>query len=173
MWYTPRDRSVRIRNPQENPMLGTSIAVLKPLAAVGAIALVGMGGYNFATSGCPLGSCSSKNANTALTSNTDSKALDSSCGSCPSMTQPETTALVSHSEGAAADSVCSDAMKAACESMGECPEALMAHCETAGECPMGGQAELVADKQTECEKACDDAGEQTAEAEAAEDTSEG
>lgn len=143
---------------------GTTLCILKPLLAVAAVAAVGMGGYNLATDGCILGSCGSKESNTTLTSHSDAKQPESGC--CASKRDAEPTAMLASQESAEPQG-CPEAMKAACEAMGECPPGMMAHCEgEAGECPMGGGATaslLVAettegaacDAKSECEKACD------------------
>ena len=166
---------------------GTTLCFFKPVLAVAAVAAIGMGGYNFARTGCLLGSCDAKDANTTLTAVSDAKEPKTGC--CPSEREAESTALLASRTETAEG--CSDAMRQACEAMGECPEGMMAHCETAGECPMGAQAvqtSLVSDQKvegecegaSECEKACDGApktdcqeAEQTADAESDTETSEG
>lgn len=175
--------------------LGT-LSVLKPLIAVGALAVGGMGAYNFATTGCPLGSCDATKGTAAVTP--ASTPVESSC--CSSKKDAETT-LVADTKDACEGMTCEsstdavaetvsfdkaaacEAMKAACEAAGECPEAMKAACDAAGmDCHMdqAAEARLVADTaegechgKTECEgkTECQDASDEVAQLET--ETSEG
>ncbi|VAX42274.1 hypothetical protein MNBD_PLANCTO03-1436 [hydrothermal vent metagenome] len=161
-----------------------ALSIFKPILIVGAIAAIGMGGYNLATTGSPLGSCNKANHNTGVLAASDADAPKSSCdmGSYDAKaTQAqladfgtETPKAIDMPKGEG----CSEAMKAACETMDDCPEAMMAQCGDAEDCPKGAaKAGLAADhcedkKATECEKPADP--ELTADAEQIEtETSEG
>jgi len=159
-----------------------ALSIFKPILIVGALAAVGMGGYNLATTGSPLGSCSKAAQSSAVLPVSD--APKSTCGtsSCDSMTAPAQLTTFDAEAPKAADTSkgegCSEAMKAACETMDACPEAMMAQCGDAADCPKGAaKAGLAADhckdkKATECEKPADP--ELTADAEQIEtETSEG
>lgn len=160
---------------------GTPLCFFKPVLLVAALAGIGMGGYNLATTGCPLGTCSDTAQNTTLTPASNTRPAKSGCGSCVLDGQTEQAMLTStSSENGAENGECPDAMKAACETMGECPEGMMEHCQTSGECPMAGaKTQTVADHcegmdQAECEKACESGSEKpagpTAEAETTTET---
>lgn len=152
---------------------GTPLCVFKPLLVVAALAAVGMGGYNLATTGCPLGTCDKPDQSTTLTAANDVRAAESSRGSCAGEVGTEQAILASVTTDSAAAAGCTDAMRAACETMGECPEGMMAHCQSAGECPMAGaKAAQVAGhcegmEPADCQRGCDMpvAPEQTADAE--------
>lgn len=160
---------------------GTPLCFFKPVLLIAALAGVGMGGYNLATTGSPLGACNKAEQNTTLTADSSAQPTKSGCGSCPLEGQTEQTMLTStSSETPAEPGQCSDAMKAACEVMGECPEGMMEHCQTAGDCPMdGAKTQTVANQgegmdQAECQKACESGSEKpagpTAEAETTTET---
>lgn len=144
-----------------------TLSILKPLVAVGALAVGGMGAYNFATTGCPLGSCDAPEA-TAMTA--ASTPVESSCCASKQTTEvtlvadtaaetdcatkcsgEETVAeLASFDAGMTAETC--EAMKAACDAAGECPEAMKAACDAAGmDCHATADATLVSDTtETEC-----------------------
>lgn len=145
---------------------GTPLCFFKPVLAVAAIAAVGMGGFNLATSGCLLGSCHAKAGQaTTLTSTGDASAPKSGC--CSGSQEAEPTAMLANMTADDCQG-CPDAMREACEADGGCP-AMMSHCESGGECPFSGktaQTSLVADKaadkdagecpmQGACDKPCD------------------
>jgi hypothetical protein len=160
---------------------GTPLCVFKPLLIVASVAALGMGGYNLATTGCPLGSCDAPEQTTDITAVNLEQSELSGRGSCVEQTDGiETAQLVNLDESGE----CSEAMMAHCETGGECPMEMKAHCETDGECPMGAsQTEMVAlqteaNEPSDCQKACEAenaaTAEQTADAEQADaDTSEG
>ncbi|MFG0244123.1 MAG: hypothetical protein ACF8R9_15165 [Phycisphaerales bacterium JB054] len=142
-----------------------TLSILKPLVAVGALAVGGMGAYNFATTGCLLGSCDAPET-TAMTA--ASTPVESSC--CASKQTAETT-LVADTADADCATKCSgeesaaelasfesgmtaetcEAMKDACEAAGECPEAMKAACDAGIDCHATADATLVSDTtETEC-----------------------
>jgi len=140
---------------------GTPLCFFKPVLLVAALAGIGMGGYNLATTGCPLGTCKDDQQTTTLTSTSQAQPTKSECGMCPSEAQTDQTVLTGLQADASQPGTCSDAMRAACDAMGECPDGMMEHCQTAGECPMAGaETQMVADQcegldKTECQKACE------------------
>lgn len=109
---------------------GTALCFMKPVLVVAGIAAVGMGGYNFATTGCPLGRCEAgTTAGVATPAGHTSTKDGCPMGGCSSEGSSEAVLLTSttpneagHGACAGMDaSLCSDAMKAACETTGECP----------------------------------------------------
>ncbi len=137
-----------------------AVSILKPILIVGALAAVGMGGYNLTTTGCVLRSSDTPEQSTTLVSVSDGEKADSSCGSGPCDSEASETTeveLASFDADASKAEGCSDAMKAACEVMGECPEGMMEHCADAEDCPTGeAKVSLVADQSaakesTECD----------------------
>lgn len=129
-----------------------TLSLLKPVVAVAALAVGGMGAYNFATTGCMLGSCDGdKAAVTAVAT-----PVASSC--CASEKVAETTLVAETKSESDCAMACeseaktqlvsnevADAMKAACDYTGECTEAMKAACSAAGiECEDAASSTLVA-----------------------------
>lgn len=119
---------------------GTPLCFFKPVLIVAALAGVGMGGYNIATKGCPLGSCD--RGAKAVTASHTSQTPE---GVCPitGRQRGEAGAVLTASENqnpACDGSGCSTDMMAACEAMGVCPMGGAGHCDQADDsaCPMGG-----------------------------------
>ena len=141
-----------------------ALSLFKPILIVGALAAVGMGGYNLATTGSPLGSCNKTNHNTGVLAASDAEAPESSCamGSYDAKaTQAQLTDFGTETPKAAG---CCDDKKETVKAMDECPEGMMAQMEKTGACSMGAanKADLPADhgedmNATECEKNMDPA----------------
>lgn len=152
-----------------------ALSILKPIVAVGALAVGGMGAYNLTTTGCVLGSCGSAESGAMAAASTP---VESSC--CASKQTAEATLVADTASETDCATKCSgeetvaelasfepgmtaetcEAMKAACDAAGECPEAMKAACDAAGiDChATGAEASLVADTaegecsgKTECE----------------------
>ncbi len=149
-----------------------TLSLLKPLVAVGALALGGMGAYNFATTGCPLGTTCDTTEGAAVTAAATTQA-ESSCHS--NVAAVETTlvadaageddcatrcataakaapGLVNFDAETATTAEACEMMKAECDegAADHCSEAMKAHCDTAGMEFSEGSA-LVADAtETDC-----------------------
>ena len=167
-----------------------ALSILKPIIAVGALAVGGMGAYNFSTTGCVLGSCGSADSATMTAAATP---VESSC--CPGEKAAEATLVADTASKTDCATKCSDgeavaelasfgsamtaeaceAMKAACDTAGECPEAMKAACDAAGiDCHATADATLVSDTtETECESKteCESGSDEVAHIES--DTTEG
>ena len=165
-----------------------TLSILKPLVAVGALAAGGMGAYNFATTGCLLGSCDAPEA-TAMTA--AATPVESSC--CASKQTAEATLVADTAAEADCATECSgeetaaelasfdsgmtaetcEAMKTACDAMGECPESMKAACDAAGmDCHATADATLVSDtteaecsEKAECETECEGTSDEVAQLE--------
>ncbi len=91
---------------------GTPLSFFKPVIAIVGLVAVGVGGYNLATTGCPLGGCldGTSDANIVQTAG---PGTDGACplGGC-SGDKAEATEC---SMEAVCETACSDEMKAACE----------------------------------------------------------
>jgi hypothetical protein len=126
------------------------VCVIKPLLAVAGIAAVGMGGYNFATTGCPLGRCES-GAASGVTALVDLGSENAGCslGGCSEdKGQHEALLLTSNATPAHAAA-----------SHGACPGMEASHCAEGGAgdalgCPTSADACEDMDP-AECEKLCE------------------
>lgn len=168
-----------------------TLSLLKPLVAVGALAIGGMGAYNLATTGCPLGTCDAPQG-AATAAATTPEPL-----SCCADEQAAQTALVADATDQDCDMGCSgdsvgmvagyastnapamgtcdmsdeacEAMRAACEASGECPESMMAACKASGmDCSAHGELVAETDKsectgKTECQQTADQVAQTEAE----------
>lgn len=113
----------------------TPLMFVKPVLLVAGLAAVGMGGYNLANTGCPLGSCSnSMHEQTTVTTVSTNENTGSMAGNCSMHMAP----------AAMADADCS--MKAAGCDMGDpdydmgcdmAPGAAMVSMQNNAECPHG------------------------------------
>ncbi|QOI99786.1 MAG: hypothetical protein HRU70_04535 [Phycisphaeraceae bacterium] len=100
--------------------------LLVPVIALAAAGAAGVGGYNWYTTGCPLGSCSDGDAAAGMIAASSKKAKKSSC--CPG------DAHAHHAKEAPKDAAGCGAE--ACAEAGECSQACKTACEdkAAGEC---------------------------------------
>lgn len=171
-----------------------ALSIIKPLVAVGALAVGGMAAFNFSTTGCVLGSCGSEESATMAAASTP---VESSC--CASEKTAEATLVADTSSKTDCATECSgeetvaelasfdsgmtaetcEAMKAACDAMGECPESMKAACDAAGmDCHATADATLVSDtteaecsEKAECETECEGTSDEVAQLET--ETTEG
>lgn len=106
---------------------GISLCFFKPVLVVAGIAAVGMGGYNFAVTGCPLGGCGGETASRVRTVAAPASEKPECCSGESSESSPamlvSATVESSTPAGACAGEAahCSPEMKAACEATGSCP----------------------------------------------------
>ena len=140
-----------------------ALSIFKPILIVGALAALGMGGYNLATTGSPLGSCNKAGQNTGILAASDADAPKSSCDMGSYDTEATQAQLTDFGTEMAKDAGCCGDKKEAVKAMGECPEGMMAQMEETSECSMGAaQVSLPADhcedmEATECEENMDPA----------------
>jgi hypothetical protein len=140
---------------------GTPLCFVKPVLILAGIAAVGMGGYNFATKGCPLGGCPvSKHVSNFTTVDHSGDTQGCPLGGCSDSEETGTPGVLLTSGAATsapAAAGCCEAMKAAAATSAECamaaelcegmtPEQCKELCET--QCPHAVQAGEVAEGET-------------------------
>ncbi len=127
---------------------GTPMSILKPILIVGALSAIGMGGYNLATTGSPLGACdaSSQSATMTSVSGIDSSAPSDESSACARKVAP--VQLTSVADGASGSMGCcgekpADSTEKDGCSMGTAQAGIVQadvdanHCESQGDSPVG------------------------------------
>jgi len=134
-------------------MKACGICSLTPVLALVGLVGLGVGGYNWVSTGCPLGSCADSAASVTAASTSDKTPGD--CALCPAHDGAAMTTVADTSAAdcsAAADCAaeakggecCKGAGEACCQqtAMKECSEAAMKECsEAAQHCPEAGTSE--------------------------------
>jgi hypothetical protein len=136
--------------------------ILTPVLAILGLGVLGVGGYNFATTGCPLGSCESKSSNVTQVSNAAGKA-DECCALGATLVADKSEACTEKAASECSTGTdcgsCPDAgvcpfkneknadgtvVQASQKAEGHCPSS--GSCPTTGSCPETKQAEKKAEE---------------------------
>lgn len=133
--------------------------LLTPVLAIVGLGVLGFGGYNYATSGCPLGSCGKSDASTKVTTVANTPSAESTgcpgsgdCASCPNAGScPEAGAC-----GAGSCSEKGKAEQAVCPFSGQ-PAIKEASDKSQGHCPSSGSCTPKVEPATQAEEKTDGA----------------